>query len=94
MNWAQEEMQTADLGDKRLNGRAAKVLEQLGAHPRQSIPTACGGWAETMGAYRFFDNAKATFESVLAPHRDATLERMAACPVSLLCRIPPSVTSG
>ena len=84
MNWAQEEMQTADLGDKRLNGRVAKVLEQLGAHPRQSIPTACGGWAETMGAYRFFDNDKATFESVLAPHRDATLERMAACPVSLL----------
>ena len=84
MNWAQEEMQTADLGDERLNGRMAKVLGQLGAHPQQSIPTACGGWAETMGAYRFFDNEKATFESVLAPHRDATVERMAACPVSLL----------
>lgn len=84
MNWAQEEMQTADLGDERLNVRAAKVLEQLGAHPQQSIPTACGGWAETMGAYRFFDNEKATFESVLAPHREATIQRMAACPVSLL----------
>ena len=84
MNWAQVEMETVDLGDGRLNGRAAKVLEQLGAHPQWSIPTACGGWAETMGAYRFFDNERATFESVLAPHRDATLRRLAACPVALL----------
>ena len=86
MSWAQEEMATADLGDVRLNARAGKVLEQLGAHPQCSIPNACGGWAETMGAYRFFDNDKATFESVQAPHRDATLERMAACPVVLLAQ--------
>ncbi|WP_271196060.1 IS4/Tn5 family transposase DNA-binding protein, partial [Azotobacter vinelandii] len=26
MNWAEEEMQTADLGDERLNVRVAKVL--------------------------------------------------------------------
>ncbi len=32
------------------------------------------GWAETVAAYRFFDNGKTTFEGVLAPHREATVE--------------------
>lgn len=84
MNWAQEEVRTADLGDRRLNVRLGLVLGQLGQKPQRSIPTACGGWAETLGAYRFFDNPKATFDGVLAPHRKATVERMAACPVVLL----------
>jgi hypothetical protein len=84
MNWAQAEMDTADLGDARLNERATQVLDRLGAHPQWSIPTACGGWTETMGAYRFFDNERATFESVQAPHHRATMARIAACPVALL----------
>lgn len=83
-NWAQEEMRTADLGDQRLNTRLAKVLERLGKHPQLSIPAACGGWSETLATYRFFDNDKVTFEQVLAPHREATGQRMAACPVVLL----------
>lgn len=84
--WAREEMATADLGDRRLDERLALVLERLGSHPRLSIPAACGGWAETVAAYRFLGNAKATFEGVLAPHRDATLERMRACGVVLLAQ--------
>ena len=86
MNWAEEEVKTADLGDKRLNKRLGIVLDDLGQHPQISIPAACGGWTETLGAYRFFDNEKATFDKVLAPHRDATLERMAACSVVLLAQ--------
>lgn len=82
--WVQDEMETADMGDRRLNARAAIVLEQLGAHPQYSIPAACGGWPETVAAYRFFDNEKVDFESVLTPHLDATLQRMAAFPVVLL----------
>jgi hypothetical protein len=83
-SWAAEEVATADLGDQRLNARLAKVLEQLGQHPQASIPAACGGWSETLGAYRFFDNPKTSFEAVLAPHRDATVKRLAAAPVALL----------
>jgi len=85
-SWAEEEVKTAALGDQRLNKRLVKVLDHLGQHPQISIPAACGGWAETLGAYRFFDHEKATFESVLTPHRAATLERMAACPVVLLAQ--------
>jgi hypothetical protein len=84
MNWAQEEVRMANLGDKRLNTRLGLVLEHLGQKPQLSIPAACGGWAETLAAYRFFDNPKATFDNVLSAHGEATKERMAACPVVLL----------
>jgi hypothetical protein len=82
--WAQDEMETADLGDRRLDERLAILLGQLGDHPQLSIPNACGGWAETVAAYRFFDNPKSEFEAVLKPHRDATVARMAASPVVLV----------
>jgi hypothetical protein len=82
--WVSEEMQTADLEDKRLNERLSKVLSALGERPTASIPAACGGWDETIAAYRFFDNEKVTYERILAPHAERTLERIAAQPVVLL----------
>lgn len=86
MNWAQDEMKTADLGDGRLNARLASFLGRLADHPGDSIPTACRGLAETMAAYRFLDNEKVTFQKVLRPHQDATLQRMQSCPVVLLAQ--------
>lgn len=89
MNWAQEEVRMADLGDKRLNARLGLVLEQLGQKPQLSIPAAWRSWTETLGAYRFFDNPKATFDNVLSSYCVATKERIAACPVVLLAQDPP-----
>ena len=40
-NWAAREMAGANLGDQRLNRRAAGLLERLGAKPTVSIPAAC-----------------------------------------------------
>ncbi len=48
------EFKGIDLGDKRLNQRAVLLAEQLSGNPTASIPQACGGWAETAAAYRFF----------------------------------------
>lgn len=76
-SWVLDEMKTADLPDKRLNHRLREVLSQLGEHPTASIPAACGGHAELAAAYRLFDNERATFESILRPHSDATRRRMA-----------------
>src|SRR5690242_1975790 len=82
--WIVEEMETAELNDRRLHERLRLVLSQLAAHPTASIPAACGGCAETAAAYRFFDNDKVDFHGVLRPHIERTRARIAAQPVALL----------
>jgi Transposase Tn5 dimerisation domain/Transposase DNA-binding len=82
-SWTAQEMLTANLGDERLNRRAAQLLRRLSHRPEGSVPSAFPSWAETLAAYRFFDNGKVTAEKVLEPHRDATLERIKQFPVVL-----------
>ena len=82
-SWAAREMLNVNLGDKRLNRRAAKVLFQLAQRPEGSIPSAFQSWGETLAAYRFFDNEKVSTEKLLEPHRDATLKRAQQFPVVL-----------
>lgn len=82
--WVKEEMQTADLNDQRLNERLGMVLSAFAQHPTCSIPAACGGYAETAAAYRFFDNEKVSFDKVLAPHIESSRRRMAEQPVVVL----------
>jgi len=84
--WVVDEMNTADLNDKRLDSRLREVLSQLGARPVASIPAACGGHAETTAAYRFFDNEKVTFGNVLQPHQAATRQRLAGQAVAVLAQ--------
>jgi len=74
--WVVDEMKTASLPDKRLNARLEAVLDQLASRPTGSIPSACGGYAETAAAYRFFDNERVLFDDVLQPHIDATRRRI------------------
>jgi hypothetical protein len=74
--WVNEELKDVNLNDSRLNDRMGHVLDQLGGHPHASIPAACGGWAETQAAYRFFDNQKVSFEGLLEPHIEATYRRI------------------
>lgn len=82
--WAVEEMKAADLADKRLDDRLAQVLSLLGQRPTASIPAACGGHAETTGAYRFFNNEKVAPRGILQPHYDCTKQRIAENPVVVL----------
>jgi hypothetical protein len=83
-SWIVEETRTVDLNDTRLNARFREVLAELSQRPTASIPAACGGHAEMTAAYRLFDNPKATFERILAPHTQVTRQRMAAQPIVLL----------
>jgi hypothetical protein len=82
--WVEEEMSTVKLGDVRLDARAAVLLSSLGEHPNLSIPAGCRGRAEMAAAYRFFDNDKVTFDKVLAPHIERTLQRAAQEKIVLL----------
>jgi hypothetical protein len=83
VSWAAAELGGANLGDARLNRRLVRVAERLGAQPGASIPVACGGWAETQAAYRLLAHEAVTWEQVLAPHWDCSIERMRRQPVVL-----------
>jgi len=83
MNWSEKEFKTIDLGDKRLNKRAFLLAERLSAKPGSSIPAACGGWAETQAAYRFFAQDEVEWSDILKPHMECTRERMQAHEVVL-----------
>ncbi len=74
--WTFKELATADLGDRRLDRRMKLILERVTASPMKSLQSAFKGWAEVIGAYRFFNNKKTSVEGILKPHQDATLERV------------------
>lgn len=46
-----------DLGDRRLDRRAARIVQAALDHPGDSIPMAAGSPADTEATYRFFDNS-------------------------------------
>lgn len=76
--WQTEELVGASLPDKRLERRLRQLLDQLSAAPGKPVPAACGDWAATKAAYRFFDNPRVTEHGVLAGHFAATAARVAA----------------
>ena len=76
-DWVAKELESADLGDKRLNDRLREVLSMMAARPSKSIPAAVnGGHNETTAAYRLFDNDRTDFENILQPHIDSTYQRL------------------
>ena len=74
--WAADEFAHVELKDARLNRRCQELAVALGQQPNAPINQACEDWADTKAAYRFFDNANVTPESICAPHRQRTVERM------------------
>ena len=83
MGWAETEFETIDLGDERRNKRAIRLIERLSAQPTASVPQACGDWADTMAAYRFFDNEEVDWRAILGAHTNCAMARMATHEVVL-----------
>ena len=86
--WAMEEFSGAKLGDGRLNLRLIMLATRFADKPTASIPGACPDWAETLAAYRFFDQANKDkrslgWQDILAPHIAQTEARMRQHPVVL-----------
>jgi hypothetical protein len=75
--WISEELGGSELGDKRLVKRLKIILGRMWQSPLASVTAACRGFAEVIAASRFFGNQQVTQEQVLAPHREATLLRVA-----------------
>jgi Transposase DNA-binding/Transposase Tn5 dimerisation domain len=74
--WAFNEFAKADFNDQRLTHRLQLLAKDFVQQPLASIPQACGNWANSKAAYRFCSNQKVSFDAILAPHYDRTLERV------------------
>ncbi len=73
--WITTELGTAVLGDRRRTQRLVRLADALAARPTAAIPAACGNWAATKAAYRFFDDEAIAADAILAAHVAATVRR-------------------
>jgi hypothetical protein len=81
--WATHEFALAPLPDQRLVSRLIIMATDFALQPTASIPQACGSWAKTKAAYRFFDHAGIAPDDLLRSHTQATVQRATAHPLVL-----------
>ena len=89
-----QEFAEVDLGDERLERRCQQLVSQLWAQPDKSLPQACGNWADTKAAYRFFSNERVTREKLLEPHVAQTILRCSREEAILAIQDTTSFTMG
>lgn len=82
--WVHREFAGARLGDRRLQQRLIGLASAFFSKPAAGIIQACGSWPAAKAAYRFFKHKRTTMKTLLEPHRQATIERMAREPVVLV----------
>lgn len=75
-SWGMDEFNNLALGDKRLTDRLIRVIDSLTNTPESTINQACGSWAETKAAYRFFQNENVKESEILSAHIAKTVERI------------------
>src|SRR5262245_8563939 len=76
--WAEDELRHADLGDRRLNRRLARLVGDLAARPTDPVPLACGSWAAAKAAYRFWGHPAVDPADILAAHGRRTRDPLPA----------------
>ena len=74
--WAAKELEGVQLGDARLNRRLIRLVEALADQPNGSVSEACGSWAATKAAYRFWDSPRISADAILEAHARSTAERL------------------
>jgi hypothetical protein len=85
VEFARENFEAADFGDKRLNKRLLSVAEQLATHPNETFPKRFQSPADLQGFYRLMKQERVTHKKVMAMHTEVTWRRMRATPgVTLL----------
>ncbi len=79
-SWAGHEFGGAELGDKRLTARLVRSAALLAEYPGRAISASARGEAAAVdGYYRLIEQPEqtaVTAASILAPHRERTLQRM------------------
>jgi hypothetical protein len=75
-SFGQEHFAEAELGDQRRTDRLVELADRLQRHPGGSMPQKLLSPADLRAFYRLCNCPKVTHETVLAPHRARTLEKM------------------
>lgn len=89
--WILNECLSTDFGDLRLSKRYYIILKDFSTMPMQSIPSSCGGWTETTGAYRFLHNPSVTPERIFSEHIVSTRNRIKNVDTILLIQDSTSI---
>lgn len=71
--WVRKQWEGADFGDQRLTQRAIKIGQACLERPDLSLPKKCRTWANTKGAYRFFNSNKVSHEELQKVHSQNTI---------------------
>lgn len=66
----------ADLGDQRRNRRLVQLADEVTGHPGGTLPDKLRHPKDLKAFYRLMNHPRVTHETVLAPHRHQTLQRM------------------
>ncbi|MBK1781731.1 transposase [Advenella sp. WQ 585] len=75
-DWISKELVASQFGDKRLDKRLERLVNQLWSGVGSSLPYACQNWANTKAAYRFLSNDKVTEADILTSHYRSTKQRV------------------
>lgn len=75
-DWVEEEFGTVGFYDARLKRRLFSLVRDFYQQVEAPIPQACGSYAKTKGAYRFFNNDRVTMDTMLYAHTESTIERI------------------
>ena len=84
--WAQEQFETANLGDVRRTRRLMKLAEQMAGNSSGSMPQQTERLADMKAAYRLFAQEAVTHEAVCRPHWQRTRQRAGASPMVFLAQ--------
>jgi hypothetical protein len=75
-DWVGQETVVCQFGDKRLDNRFVRLVDDLWRSVGQPIPYACQDWANTKAAYRFLSNDRVTEADILSGHFESTCDRV------------------
>lgn len=76
-SWIDQELAGCEFADVRIGKRFGMLMGQLSKGLGQTLPLACGDWANTKAAYRFLDNDRVSEAEILTGHFQATQARFA-----------------
>ncbi|KAF3883932.1 MULTISPECIES: IS4 family transposase [Nostocales] len=74
--WAEKELESLDLGDRRREKRLRKMVEDLASQPGESVPQACGDIAATTAAYDFWKSPYFQPDDIRQAHQTSTIKRI------------------